>query len=97
MSNEGEFYDQLFQNFNSLHNESNIRAELWKNQQITQLMKNLHNKDDSRFIQNALIVIMALFDEYLIDSFHQKSKNVKELNDGKKEAVVSILKDELFS
>ncbi len=96
MSNEGEFYDHLFQSFYSLRNESN-NIELWKNQQITELMKNLHHKDDSRFIQNALIVIMALFDEYLIDSFHLKSKNIKELNEGKKETIISILKDEIFS
>ena len=96
MSNEGEFYDHLFHNFYSLRNESN-QIEIWKNRQITELMKNLHNRDDSRFIQNALIVIMALFDEYLKDSFHLKSKNIKELNDGKKETVISILKDEIFS
>ena len=96
MSNEGEFYDHLFQSFYSLRHESN-EIELWKNQRITELMKNLHNKDDSRFIQNALIVIMALFDEYLMDSFHFQSKNMKELNDGKKKTVISILKDEIFS
>jgi hypothetical protein len=96
MSNEGEFYDHLFHSFNSLRNESN-KLELWKNQQITELMNNIHDKDNIDFVQNALIVIMALFDEYLIDSFRQKSKNIKKLNDGKKQAVISILKDELFS
>lgn len=96
MSNEGEFYDHLFQNFNSLRNKSN-KIELWKNQQITKLMNSIHDKDDSKFVQNALIVIMALFDEYLIDSFHIKSKNIKELNVIKKEVVLSILKEEIFS
>jgi hypothetical protein len=60
-------------------------------------MKNLHHKEDSQFIQNALIVIMALFDEYLKDSFHLKSKNIEELNDGAKETIISILKDEVFA
>ena len=96
MSNEGEFYDQLFQNFSSLRNDSS-KIELWKNQQITELMKTIRDKDNSAFIQNALIVIMALFDEYLIDSFHLKSKSIEELNDGTKETVNSILKEELFS
>jgi len=96
MSNEGEFYDQLFQSFNSLQNDSK-KIELWKNQQITELMKNIHDKENKSFVQNALIVIMALFDDYLIDSFHLKSKDIKELNDRKKEAVISILEDEFFS
>ncbi len=96
MSNEGEFYDQLFENFYSLHNELN-KTELWKNQQITELMKNINDRNDSRFVQNALILIMALLDEYLIDSFHLRSKNIKKLNDGNREAVLSILKDEIFS
>ncbi|MFX1337546.1 MAG: hypothetical protein ACFFDK_02950 [Promethearchaeota archaeon] len=96
MSNEGEFYDHLFQNFNSLRNEP-IKLELWKSHQITELMYKINDKDNKLFVQNALIVIMALFDEYLKDSYHHKSKNINELNDGKKEVAISILREEIFS
>ena len=96
MSNEGEFYDQLFESYNSLHNESN-KIETWKMHQINELMTTFNDKNNSQIVQNGLIVIMAIFDENLKDSFYLKSKNVKNLNDLEKKAVKTILSDELFT
>ena len=96
MSNEGEFYDQLFESYNSLHNESN-KIETWKMHQINELMTTFNDKNNSQIVQNGLIVIMAIFDENLKDSFYSKSKNVKNLNDLEKKAVKTILSDELFT
>ena len=96
MSNEGEFYDQLFESYNSLHNESN-KIETWKMHQINELMTTFNDKNNSHIVQNGLIVIMAIFDENLKDSFYLKSKNVKNLNDLEKKAVKTILSDELFT
>ena len=96
MSNEGQFYDQLFESFNSLQNESN-NAETWKIHQINELMKTFRDKNNSTIIKNGLIIIMAIFDEYLRDCFYIKSKNVKNLNDAEKKAVITILSDEFIS
>ena len=96
MSNEGEFYNQLFESYNSLHNESN-KIETWKMHQINELMTTFNDKNNSHIVQNGLIVIMAIFDENLKDSFYLKSKNVKNLNDQEKKAVKTILSDELFT
>jgi hypothetical protein len=96
MSNEGEFYDQLFESFNTLQNESNEK-ELWKIHQINELMNNFNEKNNSRIVQNGLIVIMAIFDKNLKDTFYLKSKNIKYLNDKEKNIVSSILRDELFT
>ena len=96
MSNEGEFYNQLFESYNSLHNESN-KIETWKMHQINELMTTFNDKNNSQIVQNGLIVIMAIFDENLKDSFYLKSKNVKNLNDQEKKAVKTILSDELFT
>ena len=90
ISNEGEFYDQFFESFNSLHEESN-KLESWKMHQINELMTIFNDKNNSQIIQNGLIVIMAIFDENLKDSFYLKSKNVKNLNDVDKNAVKTIL------
>ena len=96
MSNEGEFYDQLFEKFYTL-NDDPIKVELWKNQQIMEIMKNLDNHKNSNFVQNALIVIMALFSDYHRDSFYTNTKCVKDLNDEIKEDVKTLLQDEIFS
>ena len=96
MSNEGEFYNQLFESYNSLHNESN-KIETWKMHQINELMTTFNDKNNSQIVQNGLIVIMAIFDENLKDSFYLKSKNVKNLNDLEKKALKTILSDELFT
>ncbi|TFG21870.1 MAG: hypothetical protein EU532_14850 [Promethearchaeota archaeon] len=96
MSNEGQFYDQLFESFNSLQNESNI-AESWKIHQINKLMKKFSDKSNSTIIKNGLIVIMAIFDDRLKDCFYLKSRNVKNLNDNDKETICTILHNEFIS
>ena len=92
---ESEFYDLLFGQFSQL-NGNPLEKELWKNNQIRNLMINFKEKADSMFIRNALLVIMALFDDYLKDSFFLNSKNIKELSQDKKGFIISIL-NELFS
>ena len=96
MIDENEFYDQLFEKFYTL-NDDPIKVELWKNQQIMEIMKNLDNHHNSHFVQNALIVIMALFSDYHRDSFYTNTKSVKDLNDERKEDVIALLQDEIFS
>jgi hypothetical protein len=96
MIDEIEFYDQLFEKFYTL-NDDPIKVELWKNQQIMEIMKKLDNHHNSHFVQNALIVIMALFSDYHRDPFYTNTKSVKDLNDERKEDVIELLQDEIFS
>jgi len=96
MIDEIEFYDQLFEKFYTLKDDP-IKVELWKNQQIMEIMKKLDNHHNSHFVQNALIVIMALFSDYHREPFYTNTKSVKDLNDERKEDVIELLQDEIFS
>lgn len=96
MSKEMYFYDQLFENLNFFHNQSNNK-ELWKINQINLLMNTFNDKNSSQTIQNGLVVIMAFYDEYLKDNFHSNNKDLKNLNDLEKRIVISILKEEFIS
>lgn len=96
MLKESEFYDQLFESYNSLQNKSNT-IELWKIHQINELMNTFHDKNNSGIVQNGLIVIMAIFDGNLKDTYFLKSTNIKNLDDMERKIVYSILREELFT
>ncbi|MFX0073031.1 MAG: hypothetical protein ACFFAO_18290 [Candidatus Hermodarchaeota archaeon] len=91
---ESEYYDLLFGQFSQLNGNS-LEKELWKNNQIRNLMIDFKDKADSMFIRNALLVIMALFDDYLKDTFLLNSQSVKKISQEEKDLIISILK-ELF-
>jgi hypothetical protein len=55
-----------------------------------------HQQNNSRIIQNGLIVIMALFDDSLNDSFFTNSTNLKDLDDDDRKSVIHLIEEEIF-
>ncbi|TFG08896.1 MAG: hypothetical protein EU539_01120 [Promethearchaeota archaeon] len=92
MMSEGEFYDHILGQFSQISGDSH-QKELWKNNKIRDLMTKFKNNGDPCFVKNALIVIMALFDDYLKDSYFLNSKSIKESSREKKDLILSFLKD----
>ncbi len=92
---EAEFYDGIFDKYTELGHDSN-KTELWKNQAIIELMS-LNDKCCKDVVKNGLLIIIALFDDYLNDTFYFKSKNICDITNGKRSILVSLLKEELFS
>ncbi len=96
MMSEAEFYDGIFAKYTELSHDSN-KTELWKNQAIIELMNLLNDKRCKNVVKNGLLIVMALFDDYLNDTFYIKTKNICDITRGKRSILVSLLKEELFS
>jgi hypothetical protein len=84
----------LFKEFKELNNNP-TEIQLWKNNQIRELMNKFKNKQDNLALKNALLVLMTLFDDKIIDSFYLDSKDLENLNENNKETILSLLKREI--
>lgn len=93
--NESEFYDKILKFSES--NSNGNKTKLVKNQSIKELMKAMNGKNDKLFTENALLLIMALFDEDLNDDFYSKTKNIQKATKKNKEIIRSILEEEFLS
>jgi hypothetical protein len=94
MVDENEFYEKLFKEFKDLNNNP-VEIELWKNNQIRELMNKFKSKQDSLTLKNGLLVLMTLFDEKILDSFYLESKDLENLNENNKETLISLLRREI--
>ena len=95
-NSESKLYDKMLNLFSELNNNT-IKSELLKNQSIIELMKLLNDNGDKLSVKNALLIIMALFDDCLVDTFYFNSKNIRNATDRNKNILISILKDEFLS
>ena len=62
--------------------------------------RNHNNNDDlkikanKKLVENAIILILSLFHDLLIDGFHEMGKDLNSLNEEEKEVMVNTLKSE---
>ena len=94
MFNEEEFYNQIFDKFVKLSSDLD-KIEVWKDRFFIDLMLKLKQEHDVDFVQNALVVIMALFEDHLKDGYYRKSKNAKKLAESAKLELIEDLKEAL--
>ena len=94
MINEIEYYHNIFDNF--LEHKSNFnKREEWKDHSIIELMNILDEDESELFVQNALIILIALFEDYLRDSFfYRHSENIKNINKNDRKIVKEMLTKE---
>jgi hypothetical protein len=78
-------------------NNTRSKAELFKNQTIIELMTLMNSNNDKLFTQNALLLIMGLYDENLNDSFYYNSESIQNASKGNKDVILSILTEEFIS
>ena len=94
MFNEEEFYNQIFDKFIELSSDPD-KIEVWKDRFFIDLMHRLKQEHDVDFVQNALVVIMALFEDHLKDEYYRKSENAKKLTESAKLELIEDLKEAL--
>ena len=93
MINEEEFFTQIFDNFVKITTDP--EKELFKDRFLIDLMNKLKEEHDVEFVQNALVVVMALFEDHLKDSFYRKSENAKQLTENDKLELINDLREAL--
>lgn len=94
MLNDNDYFIDCIDGFVKNENDP-IKSELWKDYSIIELMHILDEEHNPLFVKNALIVIIALFEDFLYDSFHHRSKDVAQISESKKELFIKLLKREL--
>ena len=80
------------------HKRNPIKKEMCKNRSIYWLMEKLRKRNDREVVQNALLIVLSLFDDTPPDLYSNIGKEIKSLSDnGEKDKVISELKKELIS
>lgn len=74
-----------------------ISIETWKDKAIVKIMNVLKDPKNKRWVQNALIILLSLFDDRPPDLYDNIGREVKLLSDNEKEDVISKLKVEFKS
>ena len=93
---ELECYTKIINLFKKISKDS-ITIETWKDKTIIKLMKVLRRRENKRWVKNALIILLSLFDDNPPDLFSSLGNNIELLSNKEKEEVVSKLREEFTS
>ncbi|MBY9009451.1 MAG: hypothetical protein KGD74_06265 [Candidatus Lokiarchaeota archaeon] len=72
-------------------------TEIWRNKSFIELMKVLKRTRNKKFVKNAIILILSLFDQTPPDSYTNRGIQVNSLTNGDKLFYVNILKSEFIN
>ena len=71
-----------------------ISIETWKDKAILKIMNVLKDPKNKRWVQNALIILLSLFDDNPPNLYDNLGKNINILSTKEKEQVIIRLKEE---
>jgi len=73
---------------------SRQNIEVWKNQMFIALMRHLKYTRKKKQIENALLLLLALFEDLPVDINHTRGKKSEQLSAVEQDQIASILKQE---
>ncbi|MFX1337549.1 MAG: hypothetical protein ACFFDK_02965 [Promethearchaeota archaeon] len=91
---ETQFFIDVLEKFSQI-NENSEKILLLICKKIIELMILLDENKNKDFVQNALIVIIALLEDYIPDFPMRKGRDLKEISKQEQETLNSILKQEI--
>ncbi len=92
---ECDFYTNIFNNFLLARNDENQKI-MWKMYTIIDLMKITDAQDDNGFMENALRMIMLLFNHYNLTPCELECNYFVNAPFDEKEELITILKGEFI-
>ena len=92
---ELDYYLSIIDFFQN-QNTNRETAEIWKDKSFIELMKVLKRTRKKKFVKNAIILILSLFDHIPPDTYNKKGIIVNSLANGDKLSYVNILKSEFI-
>ena len=95
MNKELEFLAAIYEGFLKTRNDQTQKF-IWKLNAITKTMKFSDDQGDSGFCENALMMIMNLFRNYIIDESEIEETSLKEQNFDDREVILPILIEEFI-
>ena len=92
---ECDFYMNIFDDFLLAKNDEN-QLIMWKMRTIIDLMKATDGQDDSGFMENALRMVMLLFNHYNMDPCELECNYFINAPFDEKEELITVLKEEFI-
>ncbi len=92
---ECDFYMNVFNDFLLAKNDANQKT-MWKMRTIIDLMKTTDGQDDNGFMENALRMIMLLFNQYYLTPCELECNYLINAPFDKKEELITVLKEEFI-
>jgi len=92
---ECDYYMNIFNDFLIAENDENQKV-LWKMRTIIDLMKITDEQDDNGFMENALRMIMLLFNHYIMTPCELERNYFINAPFDEKEELITILKEEFI-
>jgi hypothetical protein len=92
---ECDFYKNIFDDFLLAENDENQKV-MWKMRTIIDLMKITDEQDDSGFMENALRMIMLLFNHYNMTPCELERNYFVNAPFDEKEELITVLKEEFI-
>ena len=71
-------------------------SEYLKNKSIIQIIKNSKCKQDQDFVQNALMLVLSLYETHPVDCYSGRGNEIQSCNKEQKEKVLTHLLKELL-
>ncbi|MFX1269161.1 MAG: hypothetical protein ACFFAK_14470 [Promethearchaeota archaeon] len=92
---ELEYYTKIINFFKSQpSNKESI--EIWKSKSFIELMKVLERTKNKELVQNAIILIISLFEQLPPDLYANRGMNVNLIKKKDKKSYLSVLKSEFI-
>ena len=92
---EYDFYMNIFNDFLLAQNDENQKI-MWKMRTIIDLMKITESQDDNGFMENALRMIMLLFNHYNMTPCELERNYFVNAPFDEKEELITVLKEEFI-
>lgn len=92
---EMDFYTRII-NFFKNQPSTKDTIEIWKNKSLIELMKVFERTQNKEFIQNAIIILISLFEQMPPDLYNNRGINTKLINEKEKKAYLHLLKSEFL-
>ena len=92
---ECDFYMNIFNDFLLAKNDENQKL-MWKMRTIIDLMKTTDGQDDNGFMENALRMIMLLFNHYIMTPCELERNYFVNAPFDEKEELITVLKKEFI-
>ena len=92
---ECDFYMNIFDDFLLAKNDENQKI-MWKMSTIIDLMKVTDAQDDNAFMENALRMIMLLFNHYNMTPCELERNYFVDAQFDEKEELITVLKEEFI-
>jgi len=92
---ELEYYTKIIDFFKTQpSNRESI--EIWKSKSFIELMKMLERTKNKGLVQNAIILIISLFEQLPPDLYNNRGMNANFINKKDKKSYLSVLKSEFI-